>query len=184
MLSCTKLKVNYFSFFIIDNIHFPLFSLGCETAMSFRQLRFRWQWGDFWERIPVCYCRLYQNGPEDVVWTLRYEWWVCKSNPQIDGGERDTNQFFSSPELKHPWVKGIQVCSNEGPRPFSREIIKKLEKYFDKFKNFFSRTAGPISTKLGKINFGWREFKFVQLKASTLFQWEILTKLQKYIDKF
>ena len=26
---------------------------------------------------------------------------------------------------KHPWVKGIQVCSNEGPRPFSSEIITK-----------------------------------------------------------
>ena len=29
---------------------------------------------------------------------------------------------------KHPWVKGIQVCSNEGPRPFPRgdnyEIVK------------------------------------------------------------
>ena len=44
---------------------------------------------------------------------------------------------FSSPEpmakknkikTKHPWVKGIQVCSNEGPRPFPRgdnyEIVK------------------------------------------------------------
>ena len=30
--------------------------------------------------------------------------------------------FFNSTKLgtKHPWVKGIQVCSNEGLRPFTR----------------------------------------------------------------
>ena len=32
------------------------------------------------------------------------------------------------------WVKGIQVCSNEGLCPFSKgEIITKLRKYIDKF---------------------------------------------------
>ena len=139
MLSCTELKVNYFSFFIIDNIHFPLFSLGCETAMSFRQLRFRWQWGDFWERIPVCYCRLYQNGPEDVVWTLRYEWWVCKSYPQTG--------FLSG---KASLGKGIQVCSNEGLRPFPRGDTYEIANIHRQiFKIFFSRTTESISTNLG-----------------------------------
>ena len=62
----------------VSNILLYLIFLGSETAMSFRQIRFKWQWRDFCGRIPVCYCRLYQNGSEDVVWTLRYQWWVCK----------------------------------------------------------------------------------------------------------
>ena len=47
---------------------------------------------------------------------------------------RNLFTFSSSPleptklGTKHPWVKGIQVCSNEGPRPFPRgdnyEIVK------------------------------------------------------------
>ena len=35
---------------------------------------------------------------------------------------------------KHPWVKGIQVCSDEGLCPFPRGDIYKLQKYIDKFK--------------------------------------------------
>ena len=59
--------------------------------------------------------------------------------------------IFSSPEpkAKHPCVKGVNFGSNEGPCPFPRETITKFRKYIEKFKNFFSRTAGPISTKLG-----------------------------------
>ena len=62
------------------------------------------------------------------------------------------NQLSISPKLgtKHPWVKGIQVCSNEGPRPFPRgdnyEIVKI---HWRNLKIFFSRTTGPISAKLG-----------------------------------
>ena len=49
-----------------------------------------------------------------------------------------------------PWVKGIQICSTKGPRPFPKgEIITKLRKYIDEILNFFySRTPRPISTKL------------------------------------
>ena len=53
-------------------------------------------------------------------------------------------------------VKGIQVCSNEG---------------------LFSRTTGLIST------FGWREFKFVQMKGSALFQGKIIAKMHWRILK-
>ena len=46
---------------------------------------------------------------------------------------------------------GIQVCSNEGSRPFPRGgNYKKRKDTLAKFKNFFSRTTGPISIKLGK----------------------------------
>ena len=45
----------------------------------------------------------------------------------------------------------IQVCSNEGPNPFSRGIItKKLKIHWWNLKIFISRTSEPISTKFGK----------------------------------
>ena len=41
---------------------------------------------------------------------------------------RTTGPISTKLGTKHPWVKGIQVCSNEGPRPFPRgddyEIVK------------------------------------------------------------
>ena len=51
---------------------------------------------------------------------------------------------------KHFWMKGIQVCSDEGSCPFPRADnygIAKIHWY--NLKILFSRTSGPISTKLG-----------------------------------
>ena len=42
---------------------------------------------------------------------------------------------------KHPRMKVIQVCSNEGPRPFQMEIITKKRKYIDEIKKFSSPEA-------------------------------------------
>ena len=53
---------------------------------------------------------------------------------------------------KHPWVIGIQVCSNKGPRPFTRGDTCKykiVKLHWQNFKIFFFRTTGPISTKSG-----------------------------------
>ena len=38
---------------------------------------------------------------------------------------------------KHPWVKGIQVCSNEGPQPLTRGDNYEIAKIctLTKFKN-------------------------------------------------
>ena len=44
------------------------------------------------------------------------------------------------PNLASLWMKGIQICSNEGPCHFPRG---------ENLKTFFSRTTGPISTKRG-----------------------------------
>ena len=34
-------------------------------------------------------------------------------------------------DTKHPWVKGIQVCPNEGPHPFPiRDYAAILQKWF------------------------------------------------------
>ena len=39
---------------------------------------------------------------------------------------------------KYPWVKGIQVCSNEGPHPFPREDNHEIAKIHGRiFKNLF-----------------------------------------------
>ena len=54
---------------------------------------------------------------------------------------------------KHPWVQGIKVCSNEGPCPFPRgdnyEIVKI---HWRNLKIVFSRTTGPISTRIGTMH--------------------------------
>ena len=55
----------------------------------------------------------------------------------------------------HPWVKGIQVCSNEKDIPSPRGDNHKRVKIHWKFlKIFFFRTGRPISIKLG-INHPW-----------------------------
>ena len=49
----------------------------------------------------------------------------------------------------HPWVKGIQVCSIEGPHPFPRGDNYEIAKiHWQNLKIFFSRTTEPISTNL------------------------------------
>ena len=62
---------------------------------------------------------------------------------------RTSGPIWTKLGTKHLWVKGIQICSNEGPCPFPRgdnsEIVKLNWKYF---KIFFSRITGPIWTKL------------------------------------
>ena len=61
-----------------------------------------------------------------------------------------TGQISTKLGTMHPWVEGIRVCWNEGPRLFPRgddyEIVKI---HWQNLKIFFSKTTGPISTKLG-----------------------------------
>ena len=90
----------------------------------------------------------------------------------------------SSPEqlshfnkIWHPWEKGVQDSSNEGPIPFQGEIIMKLWKKIDKFKK--SSSPEPLSQfqpNLVQGIFGLRGIKFVQLKGSVLFQGQIIMK--------
>jgi hypothetical protein len=52
-------------------------------------------------------------------------------------------------------VKGIQVCSNKGPGPLQRgDNHKNVEMGRSHLKIFFSRTIGPILTRLG-TNYLW-----------------------------
>ena len=53
----------------------------------------------------------------------------------------------------HPWVKGIQVCSNEGRHPFPRGDNNEIAKiHLQNLKIFFSRTARLLSNKLGTLH--------------------------------
>jgi hypothetical protein len=49
----------------------------------------------------------------------------------------------------YPWVKGIQVCSNEGPGPLLRGDNHKNVKMGWGHLKIFSRTTGPTLTRLG-----------------------------------
>ena len=75
---------------------------------------------------------------------------------------------FNNLNTKHPWVKGIQVCPNEGSRPFPMgRWLCKSENELTKFKNlllhnyviaenlkiFLSHRAN-ISQALHKASFG------------------------------
>jgi hypothetical protein len=49
----------------------------------------------------------------------------------------------------YPWVKGIQFCSNKGPGLIQRGgNLKNVEMGWGHLK-IFSRTIGPILTRLG-----------------------------------
>jgi hypothetical protein len=49
----------------------------------------------------------------------------------------------------YSWVKGIQVCSNKRPGPLQRgDNKKKCKNGVGSFEIFFSRTTGPISTRV------------------------------------
>ena len=48
---------------------------------------------------------------------------------------RTTEPFSTKLVTMHPWVKGIQVCLNEGPNPFPRgDYYKIRQKYIDEIK--------------------------------------------------
>ena len=78
---------------------------------------------------------------------------------------------------KNLWLKGIQVCSNEGPRFFPRGDNYEIAKiHWQNLKEIFCTTTGPISTKLStNIIIGWKGLKFVQIKGHALFLEEIIT---------
>ena len=63
---------------------------------------------------------------------------------------------------KHSWVKGIHICPNEEPRPFSKEDNYEIAKM--RSRKIFSKITGPISTKLGTKHSWVKGFTFLQMK--------------------
>ena len=61
----------------------------------------------------------------------------------------------------HPWVKGLQFCSNDGPGPHQRGDNHKNAKIgWCHLKIFFSRTTGP-----GKLRFIWKLPDIVEIQV-------------------
>ena len=48
----------------------------------------------------------------------------------------------------HPYIKGIQVCLNDGPHPLSRGVDKEITKINWRNLKIFLGTTGPILNKL------------------------------------
>jgi hypothetical protein len=71
-------------------------------------------------------------------------------------------------------MKGIQVYSNKEPGPLQRgDNHKNVKMGLGHLKIFFSRTTGPILTRLGTSR-PWDEgLKFVQIKGITPLQGEV-----------
>ena len=68
---------------------------------------------------------------------------------------RTTGPILNRLGTNHPWVEGIQVCSNEGYSPSPRGDNSERVKMHRQFlKIFFSRTSRPNSVKLG-TNYPW-----------------------------
>ena len=64
---------------------------------------------------------------------------------------RTTVPISTKLSINHPWVKGILDYSNKWPLLFPRGDDYEIMKiHWQNFKIFFSRTTGPISTKLSK----------------------------------
>ena len=79
--------------------------------------------------------------------------------------------------LGYLWVDGIQLFTNKGPHPSSREDNSKIIKIYGEYlKNFYFRTTRPISTKIG-IKHPWVGSDFSQLKNHALLQEEIIAYL-------
>jgi hypothetical protein len=72
-------------------------------------------------------------------------------------------------------VKGIQVCSNKWPGPLQRgDNHKNVKLGWGHLKIFFTRTTGPILTRLGTNRPWMKGLKFVQRKRIALFQGEVI----------
>jgi hypothetical protein len=74
-------------------------------------------------------------------------------------------------------VKGIQVCSNKGPGLFLRgDNYKNVKMGWGHLKIFFSRSTGPILTRLDINHPRGRGFNFIQMKGIAPLQGEIIAK--------
>ena len=86
---------------------------------------------------------------------------------------------------KHLWVKGIQVCSNEVPRPFPWGDNYEFAKiYWRIWKIIFSRTTGSISNKLSAMHPRVKGIQLYSNEGLLPFQRGDNYEIAKYIDEF
>ena len=152
--NCCKLLYKYLFFKGFSFWNNVLFFIEClHVYMYYRSI-------NWWFILVLCY---FFSSPElkaQVSFScslLSIGLSVCKLFTFSSSSQEPLGQF--QPNLigtKHPCVKGIQVCSNDEPKPFPRGDNYEIAKIHSwNLKIFFSRTNGPISTKLGsKLKLG------------------------------
>ena len=98
--------------------------------------------------------------------------------------ETITTGFISTKlVIKHPWVTGIQICSNEEPCPFPKEDNYEIAKIHWRNLKIFSRIIGQYQPNLAQSILGWWGDQFVQMNGHALTRGKIFTKQRKYIDE-
>ena len=70
---------------------------------------------------------------------------------------------------KHPWVRGIQICSNEGPHPFPRGDTKFSESTLTKFKNLLQNHWANVNQSWHNASLGKRDLRFFLNEGSRPF---------------
>ena len=92
---------------------------------------------------------------------------------------KTTGQISTKFGTKHPWVDGIQICTNKGHHPSSRGINSKIIKIYGEYlKIFYFSITGTVSTKPG-IKHPWvKEIQiFKKKKTHALLQGELIANL-------
>ena len=82
----------------------------------------------------------------------------------FDFFSRTTGPISTKLGTKHPWVKRIQVRSNEGPRPFPSGYNKEIVKIH--WRTFKLPSPEPVGQFQPKSKIGWRMYNFYQWRAS------------------
>ena len=121
---------------------------------NFKNLLLKNHWANFnqtWHKSSLCEgdsslfkWKALPFGRGDNYKIVKIHWWIWKIIFFQTNGSISTKLG-----TMHRKVKGIQVSSNEGPRPFPRGHNYEIAKIHWRIWKFFSRTTGPISTKLG-----------------------------------
>ena len=100
---------------------------------------------------------------------------VCKPSVVLFFS-RTTRPISIKLRTKHNWMWGIQVCSNEGLRPFPRGDNYEIAKYIYEIKKKFSpEPLSQFQRNLPQCIRGWKGLKFVQMTDRVLFHGEIIT---------
>ena len=74
--------------------------------------------------------------------------YICLLTFHIFNFSRITRPISTKLGIRHPWVKGIQVASNEEPCPFQRGDNNEIANIHRINLKIFFRTTWLISTKL------------------------------------
>ena len=120
-------------------------------------------------QVTIKSCGLLVLGWTLMVWLPHILWW-------------ESQQFLAhlSWELKTAF---LIACCLSSVHLSQGEIIRKLQKFIEEILKSFSEPLGQFQPNLAQSILGWWGFKISQRKGHALFQGEIITKCEKYIDK-